>query len=306
MSRAQEPKTPEAVKRAEARLAENPDDPEANLTLGKHLCFVREEWDRGLRHLAKGSDEFFKALAEKDVSRKDPLSIAEGWWKASVEVEAHLLTGAAATAKVKLKEEAKHLYPRMVGRAFHWYGEAWPRLADVDKARLRPRLRAALLSDRVPDVRGVRPPKGWTSCDEGQKAAGVTTKAARSGRSSWQVVCGHAAGELYISLRADVPAKPGAKYAFTAWVLSDGNADGSKFSIQIHGPGKMLAAHEPAIAPDTPVWKKLEAGFVGPEGAEKIQVLLAVVGKKGTIFVDDVSLKAGGEELLKNGGFEER
>jgi hypothetical protein len=38
----------QAVKSAENTLAEKPDDPAANLAMGKYLCFSKGEWEWGI------------------------------------------------------------------------------------------------------------------------------------------------------------------------------------------------------------------------------------------------------------------
>jgi hypothetical protein len=65
-------------------LAKTPEDPRANLEMGQFLCYVKGDWDLGVRFLVKGSDVSLKALAEKDVaasgSPADQVSLADGWW----------------------------------------------------------------------------------------------------------------------------------------------------------------------------------------------------------------------------------
>jgi hypothetical protein len=69
-------------------LAKTPDDPGANLEMGKFLCFVKGSWDLGLRFLVKGSDEALKSLAEKELSIPaqvtERVSLADGWYDLSV------------------------------------------------------------------------------------------------------------------------------------------------------------------------------------------------------------------------------
>ena len=63
----------DAVQAAEKTLAEKPDDPDANLVLGKFLCLDKGDWGRGLPMLAEGSDPDLKALALSDLaSVSDP------------------------------------------------------------------------------------------------------------------------------------------------------------------------------------------------------------------------------------------
>jgi hypothetical protein len=71
-----------AVMTAQAR---NPDDPAANLDIGRFLCFVKGSWDLGLRFIVKGSDLSLKALAERELSLPsqvaDRVSLADGWYE---------------------------------------------------------------------------------------------------------------------------------------------------------------------------------------------------------------------------------
>jgi formylglycine-generating enzyme required for sulfatase activity len=98
-------KTYTVVEAAQGLLKADPDDPAANLAVGKYLCFVKDDWDQGLSRLAKGADNKLKALAESELSaladlrssaaRRSqsasstpnpeypanvPLTLADGWW----------------------------------------------------------------------------------------------------------------------------------------------------------------------------------------------------------------------------------
>jgi hypothetical protein len=73
-----------AMKGALETLAKNPDDPAANNEMGQMLCFVKGNWDLGIRFLVKGSDPVLKSLAEKELALSlealDQVAIADGWW----------------------------------------------------------------------------------------------------------------------------------------------------------------------------------------------------------------------------------
>jgi hypothetical protein len=45
-------------------LAENPDDPRANLALGRYRCLVKDNWKEGLRHLEKSGNRVFETKEE--------------------------------------------------------------------------------------------------------------------------------------------------------------------------------------------------------------------------------------------------
>jgi formylglycine-generating enzyme required for sulfatase activity len=72
---------------AEATLAKVPDDRDANLVLGKYLCFVRRDWRAGLPYLAKGGDEELRVLAGASVAASsEPAALTElgdRWWDAA-------------------------------------------------------------------------------------------------------------------------------------------------------------------------------------------------------------------------------
>jgi hypothetical protein len=64
-------------------LATNPDNPEANLAVGRFRCCHQDKWAEGLPLLAKGSDAGLKAAAEKEIQDADTPAgckkIADAW-----------------------------------------------------------------------------------------------------------------------------------------------------------------------------------------------------------------------------------
>jgi curved DNA-binding protein CbpA len=74
----------ESVKTAREKLKAKADDPEANATVGRYLCFTQGDWDRGLLMLAKGSAAGLKESANKDLAQpgdvKGQLAVADAWW----------------------------------------------------------------------------------------------------------------------------------------------------------------------------------------------------------------------------------
>jgi hypothetical protein len=72
------------VKSALQTFAKNPDDPGANLEMGQFLCFVKANWDLGLRFLVKGSDASLKSIAEKELglaaNPADQGAVADLWY----------------------------------------------------------------------------------------------------------------------------------------------------------------------------------------------------------------------------------
>ena len=50
-----------------SKLKADADDPDANLAAGRYLCFIAGNWQEGLAHLAKSSDERLKEIAKDDI-----------------------------------------------------------------------------------------------------------------------------------------------------------------------------------------------------------------------------------------------
>jgi hypothetical protein len=115
----------QAVVAAREKLRQKPDDPGANLTVGRHLCIVQGRWDEGLPILAKGGPAGAAAAARQDL--KPPANIeaqiaaGDGWW---------------ALSDSEADREKMHLHER----AFAWYELAQPVAAAGEKDRLADRM----------------------------------------------------------------------------------------------------------------------------------------------------------------------
>ena len=120
------------VKAAAITLIENPDDPKSNLIVGKFLCFVKGNWDRGLPMLAKGGEPALRALAERDLAAPSgpglQVAIGDGWWELS-------------------QKERGTVRRHLVARAERWYELALPKLGGLTRARIARRMtKKALLA----------------------------------------------------------------------------------------------------------------------------------------------------------------
>jgi hypothetical protein len=51
-----------------AILKTSPDDPAANLKMGRYLCLIKGDWKRGLPMLAQSNDNALKALAQQAIT----------------------------------------------------------------------------------------------------------------------------------------------------------------------------------------------------------------------------------------------
>ena len=97
-----------AAKDALEPLRVNPDDPDANLTVGAFRCAFQGKWDDGLKHLEKGSDPVLRSAAAKDLAAApdSELDIGDAWT-------------AAAAAATGPDDRAAY-----VTRARYWYTKA--------------------------------------------------------------------------------------------------------------------------------------------------------------------------------------
>lgn len=123
----------EAVAPARQTLASRPDDPAANLALGRYLCFCKADWRHGLIYLTRSGDARLQQLAENDMagplSADEQLAVADGWWDLS-------------------DKETGLLRTRLQERAVAWYTQALPRLDGLDKEKAEKRIR--LLASNQP------------------------------------------------------------------------------------------------------------------------------------------------------------
>lgn len=118
----------EKVVKAREALAVNPDDPAANLAIGQYLSFVKGDWEKGLRHLAKGSDGPLKALAAKDLGRPseaaEQTALGDAWWEFG-------------------EKEEGGSRGRLRSRAAFWYSQARDRTTGLTRLKLDQRIATA-------------------------------------------------------------------------------------------------------------------------------------------------------------------
>jgi hypothetical protein len=119
----------EQIKESFARHDANPRDDEANLALGKHLCFHRSDWKTGLPLLSAGSDRLLTALADRDIERpclaRARAALGQAWWDLAE----------------KDKAEAQNA---MKKRARHWFRLALPYLSGAERSDVEDRLKEVL------------------------------------------------------------------------------------------------------------------------------------------------------------------
>ena len=118
----------EEAEKGKHALAENPDDPRANLSVGRFLCFEKGDWENGLPHLAKGSHEGLRDAAGRELTKpqgsKARAAVADAW---------SALAGREKAGLDKRRYEA---------RARTWYERALEDATGLLKLKIQKRLEA--------------------------------------------------------------------------------------------------------------------------------------------------------------------
>jgi hypothetical protein len=112
-------------KAAQAALDKTPDDPDANLAVGRYLCFTKGDWERGLPKLALGKDDDLKTLSLTELqgvtSSAEQAKLGDGWWDLAEKQEGVIKT-------------------QMRRRAGCWYQKTLPGLSGLMKEKIEKRL----------------------------------------------------------------------------------------------------------------------------------------------------------------------
>ena len=94
------------IEEAEAVLLRDPANADANLILGRWHCLDKNDWEKGLPFLAKGSDEELRLLSQRELhsplTPEEKIKLGDAWWR-------------SAQDRPKEDKEAFML------RAGHWY-----------------------------------------------------------------------------------------------------------------------------------------------------------------------------------------
>lgn len=126
----------EKARKSRAQLAEDPEDPAANLVVGRFLCLKKGDWERGLPLLRKCDDPALKDLAVSELENPntgpEQMAIADGWWALSKKQK--------GIARKNLRQ-----------RAGHWYRRAVAGLSGLKKGKALKRL-DEMAEDRVGEI----------------------------------------------------------------------------------------------------------------------------------------------------------
>lgn len=116
-----------AVQEAHAVLASKPDDPQANLTVGRYRCLAQGNWEKGLPALARCADPALKGPATADAAGPTDAAaqagLADAWWALG-------------------EKEAEPAKFHLRSRAAFWYRQALPELDGLKQRAAQTRIEA--------------------------------------------------------------------------------------------------------------------------------------------------------------------
>jgi serine/threonine protein kinase len=140
----------EEIKSSFTMLAQNSDDPDANLAVGRFYCLVRGDWARGLANLELGGDGQLQDFARQEIaageSADDLIQAAKAWRELA-------RSERGTTARVQIQMHA-----------FSLLQKALPQLAGVNKAlaeKYIAELEKEVPKERLPDGPFVRFKGHW-------------------------------------------------------------------------------------------------------------------------------------------------
>lgn len=283
-------------KKAKETLAATPDDPEANTVAGKYLAFVQGDYDQGMVFLAKSSDKTLRTLAEHE---RDADHVATPAQKIGMGDE--WVTAAKKFSALNLI---------FLDRATSWYITAWPDLTDIWKEKAREQ--ASKMSVARPQGvarRGL--PLKWENSNPTSPtpSPALDNTIARTG--SYSIRIPGADPKISTSengIRTVSIPFAGQDVEYSAFVRTDkteGKTDQLYISFFDDTEGLVLISAE-KISTDLPFWNRVSGKVKAPANATSFRLGMVIRSKKGIGWVDDMSVKVDGKEILKNRSFEER
>jgi len=199
------------------------------------------------------------------------------------------------TSKKFPKEKA-----RFMDKANEFWLAGWPTLQEFHQEKIRENLRKIYAG---PGPGGRALGNGWSV---GQFVkADVSTAIVHYGSFSMRVLPQKTNIGLAEGVKIKVNVQPDKEHIFSLWSLSDG-VDGEETCV-LHvydASGKEVQTQVSPLPKDTPIWAPIKWTFTPPVGATNAIFIYLTASKKGTIYLDDFSLKVNGTEVFKDGGFE--
>jgi hypothetical protein len=249
----------EKSKKVREALAKNPDDPAANLEYGLFLCLARGQWDKGLPHLARGTEGPFRTIAARELGSPegaaDQASLGDFWWD-----QAEKETGPA-------KASAR-------ARAAHWYDKALAGLDGLPRVRAEKRLTESELAQNgfLDLLRLIDPAKDSVA-------------------TTWKVEGGVLTNGMNFRCRLQIPYQPPEEYDLTFQLATTGEGNpmvfglvggAVQFNVALEGWGRHIITATGKKEINPPFTKALQYGAGDAFGKENTIVI--AVRKKGFTF----------------------
>lgn len=278
------------VVKALDKLDKNPDDPDANTVAGKYKAFVMGDYKEGMTYLSKSNDKTLKSLAdhEQDIANTvtpvQKVTMGDEW----------------VTAAKKFPALSRIFYDR----ASQWYSLAWPDLDLRSKEKLRIQ-GLKLAASRPPGGARKGLPQGWVGDGilAGMGTPVTDGAVAHTGSYSIKIVpSDEKVKNTFTQLKSDVlEIPPGKELEYAAWVLSNGT-ESSNDRLMLYFIEKNNGSV--FIPTDLPFWTRVSGKLNIPDGATRVMLGAIQSSKKGNVWIDDVSIKVDGKEIIKNPSFE--
>lgn len=277
-------------RKAKDVLDRDPVNPAANTVVGKYLAFVQGDYSAAMPYLVHSADKTLQILAEHELdpmyadSAVKKIGMGDEWVSAARKIPA--------------------LTAIFYDRAAQWYGAAWPGLDAVWKQKARLQGRKLAVSRPAGGPRkGL--PSGWV-IDSGKPPV-LDGNVARTGSYSARVFGADdkVAGS---SLRSSMVVMSGAAFDLSAFLLTDETENpGDRIYVQFFdATGRMIGMASTFSTVDIPFWTRVGVRGMIPANAVRAQFGIDSFSKKGATWIDDVSLKIDGMEVLPNPSFELR
>jgi hypothetical protein len=257
-------------------LKTKPDDPDANLAVGRYTAAGKDDFDEGVKYLAKCGDAKLKDAAAKDIKAKEggeaeQIAAGDAWYD--------LAAGAEPLFK-----------PAYQTRAYHWYVEVLGEANGLNKAKAE---------KRISELQAV----AESRADRNALFVGIRKAVAEKQYKKWQIV-GGAFGNKEFS---EIPTEGGYLIGFYYTTVNKGNNPGDVQPIWMTARGERIGtAYGTVDKRDSPIQlTKAKPGYAigaiytrGGGGFDAFKPIYMRITRKGL----DVNDKYDGPYIGGKGG----
>lgn len=281
--------------KAKAKLDKDITDPDANTTVGKYMAFVLGDYSGAMPYLVHSSDKTLKTLAEHELDDKN------------------LTTG---SQKVGMGDEwvsATKKFPALnrifLDRASQWYVSAWPDLDNLWKQKAREQA-AKMAVARPPGTTRKGVPKKWNISNPTTPILpSIDGTVARIGSHSIKLPpADPKVSTSENGIQSDAIPFSGKEVEFSAYVRTE-QTDRKDDEVLItfnDNTGGLVGLSAQNLPADLPFWNRVYGKVKVPVNATSLRIGAKLRSKNGMGWVDDMSVKVDGKEVLPNPSFEDR